>query len=138
MTDRPNNPYSAPASQVDDGIPDGFSWTVALLAGSAGFGAAYTIGSLLSPLWQHLLIGSGVPIEQLYYACSFAAWRRRHDSHVRHRFCRPSRRLSLAFPVLVQRAVHPAAPSLCADRSASVAQIGSSAMSLTGLNARGG
>jgi len=68
MTDRPNNPYSAPASQVDDGIPDGFSWTVALLAGSAGFGAAYTIGSLLSPLWQHLLIGSGVPIEQLYYA----------------------------------------------------------------------
>jgi len=74
MTDRPNNPYSAPASQVDDGIPDGFSWTVALLAGSAGFGAAYTIGSLLSPLWQHLLIGSGVPIEQLYYAfgASFA------------------------------------------------------------------
>lgn len=66
MTEPANNPYSAPASQVDDRSPEGFSGTVALLAGCAGYGAAFTLGSLLSPLWQHWLIGSGVPIERLY------------------------------------------------------------------------
>jgi hypothetical protein len=66
MTEPANNPYGAPASQVDDRGPEGFSGTVALLAGCAGYGAAFTLGSLLSPLWQHWLIGSGVPIERLY------------------------------------------------------------------------
>jgi hypothetical protein len=66
MIEPPNNPYSAPASQVDDRTPEGFSGTVALLAGCAGYGAAFTLGSLLSPFWQHWLIRSGVPIEQLY------------------------------------------------------------------------
>jgi hypothetical protein len=62
------NPYSAPASNVDDGAPHGVSLKVALLAGCAGVGAAFTVGSLSSPFWQYWLLSSGVSMENLYYA----------------------------------------------------------------------
>jgi hypothetical protein len=62
------NPYSAPASNVDDGAPHGVNMKVALAAGCAGLGAAYLVGSLLSPIWQYWLVSTGVPMENLYYA----------------------------------------------------------------------
>lgn len=68
MTEPAKNPYSAPTSRVDDANAHRFSARVAFLCGCAGYGAAYTIGSVISPFWQHWLIGSGVPIEQLYDA----------------------------------------------------------------------
>jgi hypothetical protein len=62
------NPYSAPASNVDDGAPHGVNMKVALLAGCAGVGAAFTAGSVYSPFWQYWLLSSGVSVEDLYYA----------------------------------------------------------------------
>jgi hypothetical protein len=68
MSSRPDNPYSAPSAAVDDGAPGEFSMTVALLAGCTCIGVSYTMGSLLSPVWQHWMVNSGVSLDDLYYA----------------------------------------------------------------------